>query len=128
MDSFQMIVLAIAAFVLIIILTAIGIALRKFKNKVVYPPIANQCPEYWAVSSDGQSCSIPVFGGTNAGNIYMNGSLTFTTPVPGYDSTNATINFNDPGWIANNSSTCNKQLWANQYKIVWDGISNYNSC
>ena len=128
MDSFQMTVLAIAAFVLIIILTAIGIALRKMKKKVAYPPVANQCPDYWNIASDGQSCAIPINGNKNTGNIYINNVLTFTENVPGYDSVNSTINFNDPGWVANNSSTCNKQLWANQYQIIWDGISNYNSC
>jgi hypothetical protein len=129
MDSFQIIVLSIATVILILILTAIGLGLRNLKNKVVYPPIANQCPDYWQVASDNVSCSIPVNGKTNTGIIYNdNGSVKFTTPVPGYDATKNTINFTDPGWVANNSSTCNKQLWANQYKIVWDGISNYNSC
>jgi hypothetical protein len=128
MDTFQIIVLTIAALVLIIILTAIGLGLRNLKNKVVYPPIANQCPDYWTVATDNVSCSIPLAGGTNAGNIYINGSVSFTSTVPGYDSMTNTINFTDPGWIANNSSTCNKQTWANQYQVVWDGISNYNSC
>ena len=128
MDSFQIVVLTVAAVILIIILSVIGVGLKNLKNKVVYPPIANMCPDYWQVASDGESCSIPVQSATNTGTMYDNGSLTFTATVPGYNAANSTINFTDPAWIANNSSTCNKQLWANQYKIVWDGISNYNSC
>jgi len=129
MDKFQIIVLSIAVFILIIILTAIGLGLRNLKNKIVYPPIANQCPDYWPVASDNVSCSIPLYpNGKNIGTSYnSDGSIKFTnSTVPGFNS--STINFNDPGWSANGSSTCNKQKWANQYQVVWDGISNYNSC
>jgi len=130
MDSFQITVLAIAAVVLIIVLSIIGIALNKLKNKVVYPPIANQCPDYWQIASNQQSCSIPGNGKMNTGNIYSTGSIRFSSvpfvTVPGYSG--STINFNDPGWLANKSAICNKQTWAKSNGIVWDGISNYNSC
>jgi len=129
MDKFQMIVLAIAVVVLIIILTVIGLGFRNLKNKVVYPPIANQCPDYWTVAADNKSCVIPVTNPINTGTIISSsGSVSFTTSVPGYDSSNKSIDFTNAGWSANNSATCNKQAWANQYKVVWDGISNYNSC
>ena len=128
MDSFQITVLAIAAIVLIIILAIIGVALGKLKNKAVYPPIANQCPDYWKVASDSKSCTIPVQGGLNTGKIYNAGSVSFTNNVPGYNATNNIINFSDPGWVLNNSSVCNQKLWAEQYGVVWDGVTNYNSC
>lgn len=136
MDSFQIIVLSIAAVVLILILTVIGLGLKTMKNKVVYPPIANQCPDYWQVAADGTSCTIPVTpSDKNAGTIYTGtGSIPFSaTPgnanyVPGYNSTNATINFSDAGWSAGKTSTCNQKAWATKYNIVWDGVSNYNSC
>jgi hypothetical protein len=134
MDSFQIIVLSIATVTLILILTIIGIALKKMKNKVVYPPIANQCPDYWQVSADGTSCTIPLQGKSNTGSIYDGASIPFSsTPgatnyVPGFNTSNATINFKDAGWSAGKTSTCNQLDWANKYKIVWDGVSNYNSC
>lgn len=134
MDSFQIIVLSIAIVVLIIILTVIGLALKNMKNKIVFPPIANMCPDYWQVADDGQSCVIPLQGKTNAGSIYDTGSIPFSatpgtaTYTPGYNSSNATINFTDAGWSSNATSTCNKQTWSNKYNLVWDGISNYNSC
>ena len=129
-----MIVLAIAVVVLIIILTAIGLGLRNLKNKVVYPPIANQCPDYWEVASDNKSCRIPVDSLMNTGTIVNRNTMrvSFDGPFPsypaGYDSSNNSIDFTNAGWSANNSATCNKQTWANKYKVVWDGISNYNSC
>lgn len=136
MDSFQIIVLLIATVVLILILTVIGITLSKNRNKVVFPPIANQCPDYWKVSSDGISCIIPMSGEINSGSIFSGGpTIPFVSDpantanyVPGFNTTNSTINFNDPGWVVNKNSTCNKQIWAKKYKIVWDGVSNYNSC
>jgi hypothetical protein len=128
MDKFQMIVLAIAVVVLIIILTAIGLGLRNLKNKVVYPPIANQCPDYW--QADGSNnCLIPVTNPINTGTILSSdGSVSLPSTVPGYNSLMKSIDFTNPAWNANNSATCNKQIWANKYQVVWDGISNYNSC
>jgi hypothetical protein len=130
MDSFQIAVLGVAAIVLIIILSVIGVVLGNLKNKVVYPPIANQCPDYWKVASDNVSCTIPAPGALNTGKIRdpITGYVTFTVPVPGYDASSNTINFTDPGWVLNNSSVCNQKLWATQYGVVWDGVSNYNSC
>jgi len=39
------------------------------------------------------------------------------------------INFTDSGW-ANGAVTniCNQKKWANLNGIVWDGVTNYNSC
>ena len=131
MDSFQITVLAIAAIVLIIILSIVGITLGKLKNKIVYPPIANQCPDYWRVAADNVSCQIPLKGNLNAGNIYnSSGSVSFTNTntVPGYYDASNIINFTDPGWMLNNSSVCNQKLWATQYGVVWDGVTNYNKC
>jgi hypothetical protein len=131
MDAFQMIVLAIATLVLIIILSIIGVALNKLQKTATYPPIANGCPDYWEASSPGV-CRIPSPDKKNVGTMYVGTELvsTFASP-PTYGYTAgaaATINFNDQGWLSSKSSTCNKQKWAKKYGIVWDGISNYNSC
>lgn len=133
MDSFQMIVLAIATLVLIIILSIIGIALNKLKKTTTYPPIANGCPDYWDASGVG-ICRIPSSIGKNVGTMYGAGTTTLVStfaspPTYGYTAgAAATINFNDQGWLSNKSATCNKQIWAKKYGIIWDGISNYNSC
>ena len=34
------------------------------------------------------------------------------------------IDFSDPKW----KGICDKKKWANENGIVWDGVSNYNSC
>ncbi len=130
MDSFQKIVLAIATVILILILTIIGVMLTKYKNKVVYPPVANTCPDYWKISADGLSCSIPSSSAVNVGNIYKSdGSLAISsTDTYGYDSTNNTINFTDGGWSSSKSAVCAQKDWAGTYNLIWDGVSNYNSC
>jgi len=144
MDSFQMIVLGIAVLILIVILTFIGITLAKDNKSVVFPPVSNTCPDYWSVSTDGTTCTVPLSTATNVGSIYDESTgqllsafkatkLTSRLPygTPGYSqSTDGTsINFSDAGWTSNGKSTiCQQKSWANNYGIQWDGVSNYNSC
>ena len=130
MDSFQKIVLAIATVILILILTIIGVMLSKYKNKVTYPPVANTCPDYWKISADGLSCSLPTSSAVNVGSIYnSDGSLAISSAdTYGYDSTKKTINFTDGGWSTSKSAVCAQKDWTGTYNIIWDGVSNYNSC
>jgi hypothetical protein len=141
MDNFQMIVLAIAVLILIVILTFIGITLATSKKSVVFPPVSNTCPDYWQVSSDGKSCTVPSSSTvTNTGSIFNKdgGKLqdSFTTTkltarypfgTPGYSD--GIISFSDAGWTSNGKSAiCQQKSWANNYGIQWDGVSNYNRC
>jgi hypothetical protein len=70
MEFFYMIVLAIAILFLIIMLTYIGILMRYTDTKVAFPPIENDCPDYWVLASDGKSCTIPLSTEKNAGSLY----------------------------------------------------------
>ena len=70
MEFFYMIVLAIAVLFLIIMLTYIGILMRYTDTKVAFPPIENDCPDYWVLASDGKSCTIPTYDQKNAGKLY----------------------------------------------------------
>jgi hypothetical protein len=70
MEFFYMIVLAIAILFLIIMLTYIGILMRYTDSKVAFPPIENDCPDYWVLASDGKSCTIPLSTEKNAGSLY----------------------------------------------------------
>ncbi len=70
MEFFYMIVLAIAVLFLIIMLTYIGILMRYTDTKVAFPPIENDCPDYWVLASDGKSCTIPLSTEKNAGKLY----------------------------------------------------------
>jgi hypothetical protein len=140
MQTFHIIVLSIAAILLIILLTFIGIIMGKQKSTTAFPPTMNTCPDFWQVSTDGKSCIIPNYNSINKGKLY-NGSLISTdlsnpAIVPGFSQTTDSknkpiysINFNDAGWAGTGvQGICSKRKWANNYQIEWDGVSNYTAC
>ena len=139
MDTFRIIVLAIAAIVLVLILVFVGILLNKGNTNVAFPPNYGECPDYWTYDSEQKKCIVPNYSDKviNIGNIYgenpdVSPLLTNgVTNAPGYKSIvndkNETvhyIDFNDSKW----GGICNKKKWSNENGIVWDGISNYNNC
>jgi hypothetical protein len=140
MQTFHIIVLSIAAIILIILLTFIGIIMGKQNSTVVFPPTSNTCPDFWQVSKDGKSCIIPNFNSINTGKLY-NGSLISSdlmnpSIVPGFsqttDSNNKpvySIDFNNAAWSGTGvQGICSKRKWAKNYNIEWDGVSNYTAC
>jgi len=133
MDPFYLIVLSIVAILLILALTYIGIKMASTNNnKQAYPPLSSTCPDYWQASStDPSSCLIPVKTSKNTGKIYdSNGNLALNAGTTyGLNNTSKSINFSDKSWNkGGSSSVCGQKSWANQFGIVWDGVSNYNSC
>lgn len=129
MDSFYLIVLAIATVILILVLTFVGIMMKKQNGVMVYPPLANTCPDGWRV--DGSFCMVP-----SSGNLGINPSTN--APYSQNDILNSNpaakdgsnINFqNQTAWTAGGKTAiCGQKAWANKYNIQWDGVSNYNSC
>ena len=138
MMSFNAIVLSVAVVILVIILAYMGSVMSTANANIVFPPVANVCPDGWTSTSDGK-CTSPS-NGNNVGAIVVTGTdaaLTTTTPnvTVGVAGTGAgatrTLSI-DPApavWASSGkSSICGKQAWAGTTGIVWDGISNYNSC
>ncbi len=125
METFYLIVLGIAIVVLILILTFVGLLMQTGKKNVVYPPIANTCPDGWTVDSDG-SCNIPTTGSSN-----MNGKLQsdLETSLSLVTATSNKFDPNHAGWTSSGKTAiCAQKKWANKNNILWDGVSNYNSC
>jgi len=119
MNSFQVIVLSIAVVVLVLVLTFIGVVMSKQNNSQVYPPVMNDCPDYWEVRPDGSGCNIPNQGKVNSGPA----SFTADTKALLTDKNDVKyINFKDNAW----SQVCTKKCWAANNNIFWDGVSNYN--
>jgi len=97
MEFFYIIVLSIAVIFLILILTLIGVLMKQSKKTGgTFPPIVNNCPDYWVISSDGKSCTIPTKTRTdiqkNAGSLYGNDLIldikyktSYNTASPYYD-------------------------------------------
>jgi hypothetical protein len=145
MEAFYLIVLSIAAILLILILTYVGIAMSNNKNKKgAYPPQSGSCPDYWSISTvDASSCIIPAKTHRNAGTktVAANGDATTSiydatgklllnaSNTAGLKTSTNSVNFGDAKWTTSGvSALCAQKTWANTYGIVWDGVTNYNSC
>lgn len=143
MEAFYKITILVMIVFLILILTVIGILMGKKSNNLVYPPVASQCPDYWTF--DGSYCIVPnqvmitsddgssfeddpnanvLNGFSSVKNIPQDTPGIFIEPDETTQKINIKIDFSDPGW----SGTCSKKQWANTNNIVWDGVSNYNTC
>ena len=146
MELFYIIVTVIAIVFLILILTIIGILMRYQNKSTVFPPVANDCPDFWTIASNGTKCSIPDNDKKNVGTLYNGTTLKIKTVTkdtadsyafPVYTpSTNGTstaaattINFKDDAWSAQGkTAVCAQKQWADNWGITWDGVTNYNSC
>jgi hypothetical protein len=132
MDYFRVIVLSVAIVILVLVLTIIGILLAKQGSSKTYPPEYTDCPDYWTFNTDSSMCQVPSYGlktSLNLGGIYNKAGalLLNSTNTPGFKrdaSNNVFVDFNNSSW----AGTCSKKKWSNSNGIVWDGISNYNTC
>lgn len=79
------------------------------------------------LSSDGDD---PTGGIQNIGSIYNDVGTSHLTKnnTHGYDASSASIDFSSNDWGVGASAICKKKIWASQYGLVWDGITNYNGC
>ena len=74
MDPFFTYVAIGALVLLILILTAIGVAMTQINSLVPFPSTQNTCPDNWDVSgSDPNYCGIQLSGGKNNGHIAISG-------------------------------------------------------
>lgn len=103
MNTFQIVVCSIAVIILIICLIAIGYALNYKKYNTEYPPVVEDCPDYWLDLSDGDTSNC--VNVKNLGN--CPGPKDFSTSI----------------WQGK-SGLCNKYHWANRCNIKWDGVTN----
>ena len=129
--SFYSIVILIAAIILIVVLTFLGIEISKKGEEKDFPPDASNCPDYWNESETG-ICEIPLANKhpNNSGILDSTGTILITNNnTYGLDGGAYKVDFNNEGWGAQNESEkCTKAKWANQFGIVWDGITNFNKC
>jgi hypothetical protein len=131
MDSFYTIVVVVAVSLLIVILIGIGIMLQANSKSKAFPLYSTQCPDGWI--ADGSNCLIPApthsnypkKTGIDVANISTNlrDSAVYSGPSKLYNTeTGMKFTFNPV------ATTCQKRLWANEYGVSWDGVSNYNKC
>jgi hypothetical protein len=114
MDSFYLIVVAIAVFILILCLTGVGILMGYQNANLTFPPSANTCPDGW--TSVGTTCTAP-----DKPDDDSQYSIVGVSAAQGFKAPNQ---IDMSKW----TDKCEKKKWANMYNINWDGISNYTKC
>jgi hypothetical protein len=98
METFNTVILSIAAFFLIVGLTIFGVVMKRASAAATYPPSPSMCPDYWKVSwnTDGTyTCT-------------SSSGTTLTSTAMGTGST----------------ALCNKYKYAKANSLSWDGITN----
>ena len=109
--SFQKTVLYTALIILVLLLGFIAIMLRNSKNTMQFPPVINQCPDYFTNTGDNKC--VDTHSLANSESCYSdvgNKEKDFT----GSD-------FQGP------SGLHNKLSWAQTCAVEWDGITNNHS-
>uniref|UniRef100_A0A6C0B8J0 Uncharacterized protein n=1 Tax=viral metagenome TaxID=1070528 RepID=A0A6C0B8J0_9ZZZZ len=165
MNTFQNYVFVTTLFCLLVALTITAIVLKKSKTGS-YPPVADNCPDYWynsyydldsATKSVG-GCKSAKYGccldgvtsksDTNGSNCSTCSTSQYgccpDNKTPKTDDVGSTCppskcyNTKNLGTVSDtcstemdfsNYSTCQKQTWAKDCNITWDGITNVtNAC
>lgn len=127
MFSFYSIVVIIAIIILIVVLTVVGLTLKNKKNTNPFPDYQNTCPDFWTLDANGNKCipknmNIPPISKVNA-------ALPPHEGVEIYTDTNKnksikSIDLSEDNWVG----VCDKSSWAKKYGILWDGVTNNNTC
>jgi hypothetical protein len=108
--NFQRSVVLIATVILIGTLTFIGISINRQSRNEIYPPVVADCPDYWEAEPSNGDPTKPICKNTH--NI---GSSNCPT----------TMNFNS-GEFVGEGGLCEKQKWAKNCNLTWDGVTNSN--
>jgi hypothetical protein len=118
-DSFYLIVLSVAIFILIVALGFVGWMLSRQNDQVKFPSITTTCPDFWKIDDKG-NCVRPSEGNFNRGT-------TLTKEVPGHNID--LLSFN-PGsaWGSGDAAICKKKKWADNSGVKWDTVTNVNFC
>ena len=112
MEVFYIAVLTIATAILILILTSVGVLIRKSKTEAPWPPTAGKCPDFWTETSDGKCY-----------HTGLNKGIASTESDAAIKSVDVATAID-----LKSKTTCENRTWAIKYQVDWDGVSNYNKC
>lgn len=126
--------LIIASIVLLIILAVIASLLLFGKNKVAYPPVVSECPDYWVdvaylKTPDGKK-HLNNQTIHDAVKIAQNDSDCINFKKVGTCTNNPSQLIIDPNsfsgseGVYNGSKMCAQFQWASDCDLTWDGITN----
>jgi hypothetical protein len=122
MEFFHLAVLTIATIIYIISLTTIGVIMKKGSRSGTFPPVASDCPDEWTTTSSPSGSNI-IF--TCSAPTNYRGATPSSSDNLAVTGSGSTLKF---VYTDNTTSICDKKKWTTRNNIVWDGVSNYNSC
>ena len=132
MDSFYLIVLGVATFVLIIMLAFLGWTMSQTKKGENYPQIVKSCPDNWTVDSTVVAGKVVCTKPSTLSNANLDAYMRDNTKAGYVDTTNKYINFADEKWSSYDpkitNPNCAKRKWASTYGIKWDSLETANYC
>lgn len=108
--NFYKIIPIIAIVLLLICLSAVGVALNYTSQDVVFPPNISDCPDFF-VKNNNNEC-------VNKKNLGKDDPQKCTDVD--FDSEDK---YKNPG-MGKLSGICEKKKWANDCKVNWDGVTN----
>jgi hypothetical protein len=125
MDTFQIVVLVIAAAVLILILTSVGTMMSESNRDTKWPPTSALCPDGWELDqTNSKKCFTPA-APTNYGNVAMLPKLSGKEITTMYDNSTSYSKWLPGGdeWHLCGSAT---YVSADKTTITADSKSNFN--
>ena len=104
--SFETFVVSIAIITLIALLTWIGYTMYNHEHSAQFPPVSSVCPDYWKSEKIGnkQKC----------------------VNVKGLGKCPGPLDLSNTRFIGSHGF-CNKETWARQCGVTWNGITNAGS-
>ena len=113
MESYHIIVLVVASVSLILVLTIVGILIKKDKGSQKFPTSHKDVPDGWTKAASPSSGTVIKYILTHTGtdnNPKGAGSQEFI------------------GAVWKDIDICKKKEWADKNLVYWDGITTYNGC
>jgi hypothetical protein len=141
MNNFQNYVFVTTMICLLIGLIITAIFLMKKTSNTTYPPVIDNCPDYWISSyydldntdkaiPNGSKCNDTQYGCCPDNITAKSDDAGSTCPVAKcYNTKNLGITSDTCPKTMDftNYTTCQKQTWATGCQVTWDGITNISS-
>lgn len=135
--EYKIIVLIVAVIVVLLLMAFIATIMSKSYNEIR----VDSCPDYWSTlnrTDEDAECLTSTYGCCNDASTAKDDSAGTNCPIKCYNIHNlgtisstctslpTVVDFKTSTYTGNNG-LCNKQTWAKQCNITWDGVTNVSS-
>lgn len=124
MEVFYVVTLVVAVVTLILLMVILGVLMSYQTRQLTYPPKTNLCPDHWTYDISTKTCDA---SNNNIGAYLSKADVASNVAPFAKEAGKLSFDPDNPKWGEGATSViCAKRKWANDYRIVWDGISNYD--